>query len=260
MVPERSSTPSSTSPAAAAPPAGGFCPAISHGGKRFIVASGLGGWTAHGSGRTPPSGSGLGRARGEIRNPSAGIVDSQSVKSTGVGGGERGYDGGKKIKGTKRHLLVETEGFLLKAKAHAASIMDRDGIKPLCSKGCANGPRAFLICGWTPATTAKARARTGWRRRWGWPRRSCGARRSRAACGRRKARSPTGTIQGPGGSFFLPEAGFKVLPRRWVVERSFSWVGHNRRTSKDYERLPETGEAFIHVAMARLMARRLARI
>ena len=57
----------------------------------------------------------------------------------------------------------------------------------------------------------------------------------------------------------LPEPGFKVLPRRWVVERSFSWVGHNRRMSKDCERLPETGEAFIYVAMSRLMVRRLAR-
>ncbi len=57
----------------------------------------------------------------------------------------------------------------------------------------------------------------------------------------------------------LQEPGFKVLARRWVVERSFSWVGHNRRMSKDYERLPETGEAFIYVAMSRLMVRRLAR-
>jgi transposase len=57
----------------------------------------------------------------------------------------------------------------------------------------------------------------------------------------------------------LPEPGFEALPRRWVVERTFSWIDQNRRMSKDYERLPESGEAFIYAAMTRLMARRLAR-
>jgi putative transposase len=59
---------------------------------------------------------------------------------------------------------------------------------------------------------------------------------------------------------FMPARGFQVLPRRWVVERTFAWIDQNRRMSKDYERLPESGEAFIYVAMSRLMARRLARL
>jgi putative transposase len=93
---------------------------------------------------------------GRSAHPSARIVDSQSAMTTGVGGEARGYGGGKKVRGRKRHLLVDTERLVLKAKVHSAKVPDQDGIKLLLMV-YAIAFRAFLTCGWMPATRAGAK-------------------------------------------------------------------------------------------------------
>jgi len=199
------------------------------------------------------------RARlGRNSNPSAAIVDSQAIRTTGVGGQERGFDPAKKVEGRKRHLLVDTEGLVLEARVHNAKVPDEDGIRLLldpsrnrlghlshlwADAGYQGRGRRWVeeVLGVSvevvrkPPKPIPQKVAEVWAREW--------VKEGKEVDWRR----------------LMPPKGFRMLPRRWVVERTFAWISHNRRMSKDYERLCATGEAFVYAAMTRLMVRRLAR-
>jgi putative transposase len=167
---------------------------------------------------------------GRQRHASAAIIDSQSVKSSECSA-ERGYDAGKKINGRKRHILVDTMGLLLFAMVLPAQIQDRDGAKQLLAAFFAQAPRRRVKHIW--ADGGYAGALLEWSRKL-W---RCTVQIVK--------RTELHT--------------FKVLPRRWVVERTFGWLGRYRRLNRDYERQAQTGETMIYLAMIRLMLTRLAR-
>lgn len=170
----------------------------------------------------------LRKQQGRDENPSAGALDSQSVKTSEEGAGERGFDAGKKINGRKRHILVATLGLLLAVKVHAASIQDRDGARILLKMCRERFPRLFLI--WADG---------GYRGKLiKWVALNC--------------LLVLEIIKRSDGV-----KGFQVLPRRWVVERTFAWLNKQRRLSKDYERDCQTSEAWIYLAMISVMLKRV---
>lgn len=167
---------------------------------------------------------------GREAQPTAGVIDSQTVKTT-ESGGVRGYDAGKKINGRKRHAVVDTIGLLFGLVVHAADIQDRDG---------------------APAVLASIR-------------RSCPWLRHLFADGGYAGPKLRGTLDRIGEWTIQvvkrsnTAKGFQILPRRWVVERTFAWLGRCRRLAKDWETSIASAEAWINIAHIRLTTRRLAR-
>jgi putative transposase len=178
--------------------------------------------------------------QGRDDEPSAAVIDSQSIKTSAVRGPEKGVDMGKKMWGRKRHALVDVEGNLMGVKVTAASDSDLKGAKKLLEPMKNQFPRMKLVWGdshYRGTLIEWVKEQLGW---------------------------DVEVVQGLG---TVPEtntepsepkgkgskAGFKVLPRRWVVERSFAWITRWRRLCRDHEGLPESSEAFIKLSASRRM-------
>src|SRR5262245_11846491 len=175
----------------------------------------------------------LRRRDGRKTSPSAAVIDSQTVKTTEVGG-PKGYDAGKKINGRKRHIVVDTLGLLLAVVVHPADVQDYDGAVLVLG----------LLGGW----------KAGFRRMTVIFADSAYGRNDLPDAVRQAFGWILQTVLRP-----VDVRGFVVLPKRWIVERTFGWLGRYRRHSKDYERNTASSEAMIYIAMTHMMLRRLAR-
>jgi putative transposase len=158
--------------------------------------------------------------------PGVGIIDAQSVKSTLVSSQDKGFDAGKKIKGIKRHIIVDTLGLILAVIIQSASVQDRDGAISVIDKLTENWKKIIKIfadSGYRGELITKVQARF---------------------------KIELEIIK----RHELHE--FKVLPKRWIVERTFAWIDTNRRNSKNYERLNQTSVAMVHLSAIRIMLNR----
>ncbi|MFH9728438.1 IS5 family transposase [Streptomyces sp. NPDC017254] len=168
---------------------------------------------------------------GRDREPTAGIIDAQSVKAAAsVPAASRGFDGGKKVNGRKRRIVVDTLGLLLAVVVTAASVTDRDAGQKLLARLCERHWRITLVWadgGYTGQLVDFARNVL------------------RIALTVVKRSDDT--------------TGFVVLPKRWLVERTFAWLMHSRRLARDYETRTDSAEAMIRWSMSMVMSRRLAR-
>jgi putative transposase len=172
------------------------------------------------------------RKAGRHKHPTGGCLDSQSVATTEMAAPRtRGCDWHKRVKGRKRHLLTDTQGLVLAVSVTTANVQDKVG--------------ALLVL--------TGRGGAGKKLRRVWADGAYRTERGHLAAWLERHRINLTPVVPPDG-----QRGFQVLPRRWVVERTFGWLYQSRRLSKDYERLPETSEVLIYVAMTRLMLRRLS--